>query len=727
MNTIKLKRIFIKKINLLISSVLISFLTLSGIIVNAQVRTEKITHDEIVKRPYYFMAIQAELLIMPKVDVKELIEEDIILDHLPLPYRFGKKIYTDIDMDNSGTWYNLKNGNRLWALRILSKGATSINLIFDEFYLARNTEFNIYNIDGTVISGPYTSSLNNPQQMIGTDLIDGDEIIIEYFEPKDAIGLSNLHINTVVHGYREIILNTKDGGFIDVNCPEGDGWQKESDAIVRIVIGNTFCTGTLINNTESDREPYILTASHCLTNNFPILNYEFTQQEKDAVATWIFNFQYRNISCNGTNESDRRTYAGAEFKAAWTHTDFALVELNQTPTHNGVTYAGWSRYTSNVISTIDIQHPQHLPQKISIDHQTPVFGKFLDRPDDYYWVTTWDAGNTSSGSSGSALFKQNKQIIGQLSYGDGITDYFGRFDISWDGPAPFDAEKSLKHWLDPNNRNYMSINSICNSPLNASIIGVSLICNSSYNFKLNNAPLGREISWITNPPNLLTPSSYSGDTIFSVQPVSEDINGAVTISASFNDYCNNNLKTYSKNVWIGKPANVEIHVPVEPIYGETDAMVWVSSDPGNETYDWQLSGGTIVENNGEEIILNADCPSRRGLIIRVKAINNCGETDWISRHVDVDCSGGINPLSIIPNPSDNYFELDVSKYYNESSFSGNNEYEVKIFNALNILLFDQKSSSQMLRINTSDFKEGIYVVYVIIGEKVLVEQLVISH
>ena len=36
------------------------------------------------------------------------------------------------------------------------------------------------------------------------------------------------------------------------------------------------------------------------------------------------------------------------------------------------------------------------------------------------------------------------------------------------------------------------------------------------------------------------------------------------------------------------PSNVQIHVPVEPIYGEVEAMVWASSDPGEESYDWQL-------------------------------------------------------------------------------------------------------------------------------------------
>ena len=178
-------------------------------------------------------------------------------------------------------------------------------------------------------------------------------------------------------------------------------------------------------------------------------------------------------------------------------------------------------------------------------------------------------------------------------------------------------------------------------------------------------------------------------------------------------------------------------MPVEPIFGEVEAMVWVSSDPGNEAYNWQVGFGTIVENNGDEIILIADCPSRRGLNIQVQAINNCGKSSWVYRHVDVDCSGGgVNPLSLplpppftlSPNPADDYVEIDLSQYYEESpEKKAKIKYEVRIYNIVHILLYDQKSRNPILRINTSDFEEGIYFVYLIIDDEVFVEQLVISH
>ena len=87
----------------------------------------------------------------------------------------------------------------------------------------------------------------------------------------------------------------------------------KSDAIVFIINQNGTCSGTLINNTNNDRTPYILTASHCLTINYPELDYEFSEQEKFAVANWVFYFQYRNIECNESLSYQNRLYKGANF------------------------------------------------------------------------------------------------------------------------------------------------------------------------------------------------------------------------------------------------------------------------------------------------------------------------------------------------------------------------------------------------------------------------------
>ena len=93
---------------------------------------------------------------------------------------------------------------------------------------------------------------------------------MEYYEPINAIrGI--ISIDKVIYAYKDILTysgNTRTLGFgdalscnVNVNCPEGDGWQKEKRAVACIYYDGYLCTGALINNTSG--EDYFLTANHC--------------------------------------------------------------------------------------------------------------------------------------------------------------------------------------------------------------------------------------------------------------------------------------------------------------------------------------------------------------------------------------------------------------------------------------------------------------------------------
>ena len=68
----------------------------------------------------------------------------------------------------------------------------------------------------------------------------------------------------------------------------------------------------------------------------------------------------------------------------------------------------------------------------------------------------WDLGSTEAGSSGSPLFNENGQIIGQLHGGmascdgeqsNGLYDLYGRFNSAWS--AGNEPDQRLSNWLDP--------------------------------------------------------------------------------------------------------------------------------------------------------------------------------------------------------------------------------------------------------------------------------------
>jgi len=168
-------------------------------------------------------------------------------------------------------------------------------------------------------------------------------------------------------------------------------------------------------------------------------------------------------------------------------------------------------------------------------------------------------------------------------------------------------------------------------------------------------------------------------------------------------------------------------VPVEPIFGEVEAMVWASSDPGDESYDWQVSGGTIISETGSEMTLIADCPSRRGITIGLKAINDCGESSWIYKNVDVDCNGGINPLSILPNPADGYVDVTIDQSLSESIQYYDGKYEISVLDQTGVLKFSTITFDNQLRINTQSFFDGIYHIILKYAGKRYGRQLIISH
>jgi hypothetical protein len=108
-------------------------------------------------------------------------------------------------------------------------------------------------------------------------MVNGDKVWIEYFEPSNANGQGRLHIAKATHRYRGLqkpaqtkSLGDSDTCNVDVDCAIGDDYDYIKDhnkrSVALINLGNSICTGTLINNTSNDGTPYFLTADHCYSN-----------------------------------------------------------------------------------------------------------------------------------------------------------------------------------------------------------------------------------------------------------------------------------------------------------------------------------------------------------------------------------------------------------------------------------------------------------------------------
>jgi hypothetical protein len=93
---------------------------------------------------------------MPSVNVDFLIQADELEKGMVKPFRFGYALNVNLNLENSGTWETLENGDKIWRLKIFSKGAYSINLIFDNFWLPEKSQFFVSNEEQDMILGAFT-------------------------------------------------------------------------------------------------------------------------------------------------------------------------------------------------------------------------------------------------------------------------------------------------------------------------------------------------------------------------------------------------------------------------------------------------------------------------------------------------------------------------------------------------------------------------------------------
>lgn len=383
------------------------------------------------------------IIDMPLVDVESYKREDELTKGEAKPFRFGVEIPVAISLKN-GIWQTLANGDRIWNVSIVSPNAQSINLIFKKYKLPTGGKLFVYNKEKQVL-GAFTDVNNSADGIFATDLIQGDFITIEYLEPKDVIGQGEVELSTVVHGYRTpYAFGDASGRWChnNVNCSVGAPWTCEIDASMLIVVGGGSCSGSVINNTNQDGTPYVLTANHCYNA---------------SVGSWVFRFNWQGASCpNPASSPSSQSLTGATLRARNGTTDFCLVEINSAiPASYNATYAGWDKSGTTPASVAGIHHPRGDIKKISFDSNAVSNGSSR------WLIDQWDDGLVEPGSSGSPLFNQNHQIIGQLWNGDlviGCTpsggslvdnNNYGKFSGSWTGGGTNSTR--LSNWLDPGN------------------------------------------------------------------------------------------------------------------------------------------------------------------------------------------------------------------------------------------------------------------------------------
>jgi lysyl endopeptidase len=203
----------------------------------------------------------------------------------------------------------------------------------------------------------------------------------------------------------------------------------------------------------------------------------------------VVYWNYQNSTCrtpgstasaSAGNGLKNQFHTGSFFRAAFSASDFTLVELDDpaVPAFNHH-WAGWDRssgdtpcpqgncfHCDETALCASIHHPRAQEKRITFVEQAiePSDGTFLWAhwdPDPVFPPNpslTIPPQVTEPGSSGSPLYNKNRRFIGQLyggpsvcgATGDELSDYYGSFSTSWNVAAPY---------LDPGNTGELFIDS----------------------------------------------------------------------------------------------------------------------------------------------------------------------------------------------------------------------------------------------------------------------------
>jgi hypothetical protein len=445
--------------------------------------------------PYSFnhqLEKEVPIHILPSHDfTQDIIDAQVTQKQGNYP-RIAKSFDVNLEMNNSGVWNTLSNGDRVWRLSLKSAGALATCLYFDNFFLPEGSTLHVYTPDHKQLFGSYTYLDNQGNDLFSTEFLKGEEEIIEYYEPLSVKGQGRLRITSLAHQYRELAM--ADDCEVNIICsPEGDNWQDKKKGVVRILVKEGadvgYCSGTLINNTQLDCKRYILTAFHCGVNATAS---DFTQ--------WKFYFNYEATQCTGqadTYGAINNVFTGCTKKAdsddngGDSGSDFLLLQMTSTlhPTWwHSVYFNGWNKgATAPAGGSIAIHHPAGTNKKISKTAATAISATWGGQVAGTHWRINWTGttngwGVTEGGSSGSPLFNPSGLVVGTLtgggSYcnstqagGQNQADSYGKLAYHWISDGTVDAHQ-LKPWLDPINSGVTTLNGSVN-PCNS--VGITEI------------------------------------------------------------------------------------------------------------------------------------------------------------------------------------------------------------------------------------------------------------
>ncbi len=379
---------------------------------------------------------------------------------LPQPYQgdlFPLLPWKDLEYDHVATF------------SITSPEAKSIRVAMNLALLPEGVEVRFFSEKNSQIYGPYTSEshrfqhseselIENSNQLskdmlFWSPVIEGETAGVEIYIPAGSRNDFSVEIPQIQHLVYSVMdpddkalsgIGSSGACNIDVRCRTTIP-SDLSGAVAKIIYtsgsSSYLCTGTLLNDSTGSGTPYFMTANHCLS----------TQSVANTINSYWF---FERATCGGANPTSVTQFSGgASLLATGTNTDFTFLQLSDLAigSLSGIAFAGWTTTNPTGFTAIGLHHPSGDLKKWS-QGRANGFAAYLGSMTGTgsHIHTTWSAGTTEPGSSGSGLFAVTGEhggahlFVGNLHGGyascSNLTapDWYGRFDLTY---------PSVQQWL----------------------------------------------------------------------------------------------------------------------------------------------------------------------------------------------------------------------------------------------------------------------------------------
>lgn len=362
------------------------------------------------------LSIPVEGESVDEANIEFLLAEDAThVDDRSVPYRFAFAREVSWTMNNSGSWYNLANGDRLWILGIAYDGAHSIAVTLNQLHLPKGGKLYVYSEDHEDYLGPLTESENRSCE-IGLPHIRGQKIYIEYYEPRLYRGEGSLSVGYVAGSYR----NLQSEALPLQSCAQwlagsviGD--EPSGSSVMRVLVdhGQRYATAVLVNNSSNSAEPLVFLPSSALMG---------------SAASLVFQFGLNDQQClEGFASCAAQIICGADVVCADVEVGLSLLRLKKAPLSDwDAYYTGWSVGPSVQNEYCCVQHPKGLSKSYSQYHEA--FVPVVQDNSVFIGLEGEGQGQTYGGSLGSPLFDSDWNLVGLFIGGNSRCAMSGGFD-----------------------------------------------------------------------------------------------------------------------------------------------------------------------------------------------------------------------------------------------------------------------------------------------------------